>query len=619
MTTRDPRATTGPPLHAAPAADTPAAATDQPVYRVNWRRYRRTLRFAFWLIARIGFWEIFLRRLIGEQHLRRGRSRRMRRWAREFRGLATDMGGVMIKLGQFISSRVDLLPREVIEELASLQDEVPTVPVALMRQTFEQELGPPEDYFAAFTPTPVAAASLGQVHKAGLPDGTKVVVKIQRPGIETLVHTDLKALDVVAGWLMRFRFIARRADVPALLQEFSVVMWEELDYRQEADNVERFHTMFENNHGVYIPRLYRDFSTRRVLTLEDVTAIKITDYDRLEAAGINRRDVARRLVTTYLWMFFDQRFFHADPHPGNLFVYPLPPDSTAPLGHHQQGPPLQGRPFYLVFVDFGMVGRLTPEISVGLSEALRAFSTRDARRLVQAYQRLGVLLPGADEARIEAASRAVFDRIWGLSLSDMSSMHVSEMVDVGLEFRDLLFSMPFQVPQDFLYLGRAIGILIGMCTGLDPEFDPWHEMQSLINTMLGEESDGLPGFNLFNLTGRDLLRPETIRALLSEDSRNLLLDTGWDLTRRAIQLPALADDVLRRADRGELAVQLAPSPALETHLRRLERTQHRMGNAMLCAGLLIASAILYTAGEQTLALVGAGLAGLILLRGALAA
>jgi predicted unusual protein kinase regulating ubiquinone biosynthesis (AarF/ABC1/UbiB family) len=581
---------------------------------IQWRRYRRTLRFAAWLFLRVALWELVLRRVVGEQVVGRSRTRRLRRWARESRALAVDMGGVMIKLGQFIASRIDLLPPAVIEELATLQDEVPTVAFDVMRQTLEQELGPLETNFAAFDPEPIAAASLGQAHRARLSSGERVVVKIQRPGIESLVFTDLKALEVVAGWLMHLRFIARRADVPALLDEFGGVLWEELDYHLEANNVAAFRQMFAEDFGIYIPQLYRQYSTRRVLTLEDVGTIKISDYAAIEAAGISRRDVARRLVNTYLWMVFVRRFFHADPHAGNLFVYPLAPDELPPTGQHRNGPPLLGRPFYLIFVDFGMVGRLTPEIADGLRETLIALATRDTHRLVQSYQRLGVLLPGTDLDRLEAATRAVFDRVWGLDMAAISRMPLAEVTDLGREFKDLLFSMPFQVPQDFLYLGRAVGILTGMATGLDPKYNPWKEIHPFIASLQAEEGEAMPFTSLFALTPRDLLRPETVRALLSDDSRELLLSTGWDLIRHALQLPIVADEVLRRADRGDLTLRIEPAPDLDQRLQALERAAQRTISAVIFAALAITSAILYAAGAHTLAGVGLGLALFTLLR-----
>lgn len=589
-------------------------AADVARYTIDWRRYRRTLWFAGWLMARIFAWELALRRVLGEGVIGRGRSERMRRWARDFRRLAVEMGGVMIKLGQFISSRMDILPPEVIEELAGLQDEVPGVPFDVVRRRLEEELGPVEGRFAWLETTPTAAASLGQAHRARLPDGARVVVKVQRPGIGSLVHTDLKALEVAAGWLMYIPLIRRRANVPALLDEFSAVLWEELNYSLEADHAEAFAELFARDGGIYIPRLYRELSTPRVLTLEDVTAIKITDYDAITAAGVDRRDVARRLLNTYLWMVFVKRFFHADPHPGNLFVYPLPPDVAAPIGRHANGMPLHGRPFYLVFVDFGMVGHLTPEIVAGLRETLIALTTRDAHRLVQSYQRLGILLPGADLDRIEQASRAAFDRVWGMSMAQISSMQFSEMAALGREFSDLLFSLPFQVPQDFLYLARAVGILTGMCTGLDPDFDPWREVQPFVMTLLVDDGESLPSALSLHLKPRDLLRPETVRALLTAQNVETLVEMGIDMARRTAQLPALTDSVLRRADRGEITVRITPTPEFQRETRHLSAAIHRLSGAVVFTGLAVASAILYGAGEQTLGLIGLGLSGLVFLR-----
>lgn len=608
----------------APAAETVAAPTgpdrqsadrladELAGYRLHRGRYRRTLRFAAWLFVRVVFWEVALRWLIGDRRVARARPDRMRRWAGQFRDLATEMGGVMIKLGQFISSRVDVLPPEVIEVLAALQDEVPTVPFGTLRPTLVEELGLPEDCFASFDPAPVAAASLGQAHRARLPDGTAVVVKVQRPGIRSLVHTDLSALAVVARWAMRLRFIRRRADVPALLDEFSAVLWQELDYSHEAQNAAAFARLFEQDPGIYIPRVYGDYSTQRVLTLEDVSAIKISDTDRITAAGVSRRDVARRLINTYLWMVFIQRFFHADPHPGNLFVYPLPEDASPGSGQHANDQPLEGRPFYLVFVDFGMAGRVTPEIVAGLSEALIALATRDTQRLIAAYEQLGVLMPGADTARIEQASRAVFDRVWGMNLAEISAMQLGEMAELGREFSDLLFALPFQVPQDFILLARCVGILTGLCTGLDPDFDPWREVTPFVEYLLAENGETPPlppGANPL-----DLARPATLRSLLTRENLARLLDVG----RRAMGLPALVDDVLRRADRGDLAVRAAPTPELERQISRIEGALNRLAGAVLFGGLAISSAILYAAGEHTLSVVGLALAAFTFLRVVLA-
>ncbi len=583
-------------------------------YQIDWKRYRRTLWFAFWLFARIIFWEVVLRRALGDRPISLGRTARMHGWARRFRKLAIEMGGVMIKLGQFVSSRVDLLPAVVTAELASLQDEVPSVPFDQIRQTLIEDLGDVDQHFVAFNPTPLAAASFGQAHRAKLHNGECSVVKIQRPGIRNLVHTDLTALGVVARWLMKLPLISRRANLPALLEEFSAGLWDELNYVEEANHAERFGTMFNADMGIYIPRLYREHSTRRVLTLEDVTAIKITDYDHMEEAGINRQDVARRLMQTYLHMIFDERFFHADPHPGNLFVYALPPGSAQPPNTD-----LHGAPFYLIFVDFGMVGRLTPKTVAGLRETLIALTTHDARRLVHAYKRLGILLPGADIDRIEMATRAAFERVWGLNLSELTKMQFSEMAVLGHEFNDLLFNMPFQVPQDFLYLARAAGILIGMVTGLDPELDPWQEIQPFVKTLLsGPGAIQAMRAAPLSFNPREMMRGETLAALFSKEGRDLVLDASSDMARRVMQLPFVFDDVLRRADRGDLMVRVSPTPELDRQIRRLEGVAQRVVSAVMFAGLAFSSTILYAVGAHNLAFIGFVLTGITFFRVVLA-
>src|SRR5258708_29990860 len=191
--------------------------------------------------------EVELRRILGEPFVGKRRPNHYRQDSRRFRKVAIEMGGVLIKLGQFVSSRVDILPPEITDELAGLQDQVPIVPFDYISQTIEREIGPLKEKFAWLNAEPVAAASFGQVHRAQLPNGDRVVVKVQRPNLNDLVHTDLSALGVVARLAMRFGPIRRRANVPELLDEFSRVLWEELDYLAEADHALTFASMFKDD------------------------------------------------------------------------------------------------------------------------------------------------------------------------------------------------------------------------------------------------------------------------------------------------------------------------------------------------------------------------------------
>ncbi len=324
-------------------------------------RYVRVVRHFGALFLQLVLWNIILQRYFPER-VERGNTKRWQGYARAFRNFAVTMGGVMIKMGQFVSTRNDVLPPEVIGELATLRDEVPGVPTANIRTIIESELGPISERYSQFDDQPVAAASLGQVHRARLKTGERVVIKVLRPGIIELCYTDLAAMFTVAKIANRFKFINRRMDAVALIEEFGRVLLEELSYKHEARNAARFSEMFKDDLGVYVPTVYTEHSTDCVLTLEDVTTIKLDDYAALEAAGISRRAVATRLMDTYLRQVFEEGFFHADPHPGNLFIYPLPPDNDAYKA--QEGG--DGNPFYLIFIDFGMIGTLTPQIINGL-------------------------------------------------------------------------------------------------------------------------------------------------------------------------------------------------------------------------------------------------------------
>jgi len=478
--------------------------------------------------------------------------------------------------------------------LSGLQDEVPPVPNNEMMAVIAGELGPVSQRYSWIAEQPVAAASLGQVYRAKLLDGEAVVIKVQRPGIREIVYTDLAALRIVARLARRFRFIRRRADTVALAEEFGRVLLEELSYEHEAHNAARFADNFKDDPGVYIPKVYAEHSTDSVLTMEDVTTIKINDYAAMEAAGISRKAVAKRLMDTYLRQVFEDRFFHADPHPGNLFVYPLPFENGKPE-----------RPFYLIFVDFGMTGSLTPQLAAGLINTLVAIVTRDADKLVKSYSELGFLLPEADTERIEQATRTAFDQVWGLSMTEIRNVSYSDARELGREFNDLLFAMPFQVPQDFIYLGRAMGILSGMATSLDPDFNPWQELQPYAQKMIAQSVRS--GIDV------GILNSPLLQSLVDGDGSQTLSELARVFFEYVVRLPQRLDNALTQIERGELTVRAEPSPVHRQQLQRIEAQGRRTTRAVIFGSLLISATLLYTGGETTLALIGFGLAGLALL------
>ena len=458
--------------------------------------------------------------------------------AHRYRLLAIRMGGVLIKVGQFLSVRVDMLPAEVTDELSGLQDQVPAEDFQKIRQLAEKELGVSlEDSFASFEKTPLASASLGQVHRAVLQSGDTlnsdeidikdVVVKIQRPDIEEIIAVDLSAFRIVSGWLQRYKPIRKRVDLSALMEEFSTILGQEIDYLNEGKNAEKFWNIYQSTPGIKIPRVIWNKTTKRVLTLEDVYAIKITNYQDIKEAGVDLGEVARRLFTCYMDQIFDKQIFHADPHPGNLFV--IAPDASP------------NNSWQLAFVDFGMVGDVPGSALEGLREAVIAVGTQDASRLVKAYNKLGFLLPNADLDLLEQAETKVFERVWGKSMTELSEMGHADFMDIGLEFRDLMYEMPFQIPQNLLLLGRTIVILSGMCTGLDPGFNVWESLRPYAEDLIKSE-----------LTGN--------------------LDLWWSeievFLRSLISLPRKMDNIFGQLERGELRVQV---PELQKQIAGIEK------------------------------------------------
>ncbi len=563
-------------------------------------RFLRTLLFAARLFTSILWWRMVMPRIIGRARVERGNMGRWIIYSRRFRHFAILMGGVMIKLGQFVSTRVDALPPEITDELSGLQDEVPSVPQKQINAVIERELGTISTRFQWIADKPVAAASLGQVYRAQLLNGDRVVVKVQRPGIREIVYTDLAALRIVAWVANKFQFIRRRADTAALADEFGRVLLEEISYKHEAQNAARFADMFRDDLGVYIPAIYTEHSTDSVLVMEDVTTIKISDYEAMESAGVERKQVAKRLMDTYLRQVFEERFFHADPHPGNLFVYPLP--------YENGGEPAKGgRPFYLIFVDFGMTGSLSPQIASGLINTLTAIVSRDAEQLVNSYEQLGFLLPDADTERIEEATKAAFDQVWGLSMTDIKNVSYTDARELGHEFNDLLFAMPFQVPQDFIYLGRAMGILSGMATSLDPEFNPWQELQPYAQKMI---ANGIVGGG--NVDAGAVGLP-VIQSLFNGNAGQTILEVGRLFFNRAAAIPQQAENVLGQMERGELTVRVNPSREYRDQLRRIEGQGRRTTRAVIFAGLLMSSTLLYTNGNIAPAVIGYVLSGIALI------
>jgi predicted unusual protein kinase regulating ubiquinone biosynthesis (AarF/ABC1/UbiB family) len=480
------------------------------------------------------------------------------------------MGGVLIKLGQFLSIRVDVLPPEVTGELAGLQDEVPPESLDAVITQMEEDFGRPlSEIFEWFSPEPLGAASLAQVHLARLASGQEVVVKVLRPGIDVLVETDLAAIALAIRWLKLYKRVSTRVDLDWLATEFTNVTRKELDFESEGKNAERFASDFSDDPEVYVPKVYWEFSTARTLMLENVDYIKIGDLPAIDAVGVSRPKVAQKFYNIYMEQIFVTNFVHADPHPGNVFIKPLPYHDEDELTDYHPSDPVPykpDRPFQIVFVDFGMVATIPERLRVALRDYAIGVGTRDAHRVVQSYADAGVLLPGADLKRLEEATADMFQRLWGVRMGQVRDLAESEVRYFVREYRDIVYEAPFQFPVDMLFVMRAIGILSGMATNLDPNFDPWTETIPFAERLAKEE--------------------------LQKNWRGWLQEITA-LGQLVLKLPPQLNRVLTEAERGSLTLQTSLAPDARKSIRRLEQSVNRLTWMVVAVGLLTAGVNFY--------------------------
>ncbi len=567
--------------------------TEPPRFRPR-ERFLRVSSFFLGVVIHIYIWDIFLARFaLCRWYVQRTMLRRWVAIARRFRMMAVELGGMQIKLGQFLSSRADIIPDVVRRELTGLQDEVPPAPAGHVLEVILEELGaPPSEIFRSFETDCVAAASLGQVHYAVLHDGREVAVKVQRPWIDKIIEVDLSAVTWVVRLIKNYPPIRRRADLEALLAEFARVLVQELDYVQEARSAATFRQNFANHPGIYIPEPIFELTTRRVLVMERISGIKITDLHTLDQLGVSRAELAARLNNCYLKQFFIDGFFHADPHPGNLFVrvesslapvQPSPPATSVSRNGHlsidavEAGLPIDyapdevstGTPFTLIFVDFGMVGRLPPQTMEIMRQGVLGLATNDADRILNCLEQLNMILPGADRRAIKAAIETMLRYSFNRTVRELTNLDVEAIM---AETKDLIYDLPFQIPQDLLYLGRALSMVAGLATEICPDINLFQELRPFARAMLAQEQ-------------RNGNWVEKLQQELTE------------LGQILIGLPRQMDAYYRAANRGELQTRSDLS-RLERSMKRVERATDRLMGGMLATGLFLGGVQLRTRGLE---------------------
>ncbi len=354
-----------------------------------------------------------------------------------------ELGPTFVKIGQVASTRYDLLPVEVIGELEKLQDDAPHFPYETVEGIIEEELGHPiKDVFREFSPTPLAAASIGQVHYGVLKTGERVAVKIQRPNMQRQIETDLEILHDIALLAEQRLAWAAHYQIRDIVDEFSRSLLEEIDYTIEARNAERIDKQFVEDPKVIIPKVYWDFTTKKVLTMEFVEGTKVNEADKLKQKGNNPKVLAKRIVDSILHQILIEGYFHGDPHPGNILA--LPDDS-------------------IIYLDFGMVGKLTPDMKYHMASLVIALMRQKTDDVIKAITHMGIVPDDINLPALRSEVEKLNEKYYNVPLSQTS---------LGQVVNDL-FLVAYQhsilIPSDLTLLGKTLLTMEGIVVKLDPE------------------------------------------------------------------------------------------------------------------------------------------------------
>jgi predicted unusual protein kinase regulating ubiquinone biosynthesis (AarF/ABC1/UbiB family) len=366
-----------------------------------------------------------------------------RRRAVQLRELLTKLGPAYIKIGQALSTRPDLVPPIYLEELTRLQDQLPAFPNEIAYQFIQEELGAtPSEIYAEFSSQPIAAASLGQVYKGRLKTGEEVAIKVQRPDLRERITIDLYILRKLAAWVQR-NLKRVRSDLVGILDELGDRIFEEMDYIHEGENAERFFELYGHMKDIYVPKIYWEYTNRRVLTMEWINGIKLTQPEKIAALGINARYLIEVGVQCSLRQLLEHGFFHADPHPGNLLAT------------------MDGK---LAYLDFGMMSEVKPAQRYGLIEAIVHVVNREFDSLAKDYVKLEFLTPETDLTPIIPAFAKVFANAQGASVADLNIKSITD------DLSALMYEYPFRVPPYYALIIRSLVTLEGIAIYIDPNF-----------------------------------------------------------------------------------------------------------------------------------------------------
>ncbi|MEK6691890.1 MAG: AarF/ABC1/UbiB kinase family protein [Nitrospirota bacterium] len=463
-----------------------------------------------------------------------------------------ELGPTFIKLGQLLSARPDLVTKTFADEFRKLLDEVPPFPTEEAKAIIEKELGKPLlEIFSTFDETPVAAASIAQVHYATLKDGTCIVVKVCRPRIEEITENDIDILYFISRLMLKYIPESRFFNPTGIVDEFSKNIKKEMDFFIEADNATAFRKNFEGSETVYIPKVYYEYTTKRVLTMERLVGIRIDDFKRLDREGFDRKDIARKGTEAYFKQLFEDGFFHADPHPGNIFI----------LEDGRMG-----------LMDFGIVGRLSEETMEGIANTFLALIHKDFDRLIQQYIELGIVTEEMDieKFRIEF-KRDLVDFIEPLYTKTLSQIDLGEYLD---RIMQIASRHNLRLPSDLLLVDKALLTIEGLGRRLDPDFN-------LISVAEPYASKFM----------RKKMSP---KKLLIRARKNL-----YDITDFLNTLPKQLRIFMRKAIRDELHIKMTPI-GMDRLIRDIDRSSNRLSFSLIIAAIIIGSAVIIHSGSGRL-------------------
>jgi ubiquinone biosynthesis protein len=459
---------------------------------------------------------------------------------RRLREMLDELGPTFVKFGQLLSTRPDVVPMDIVLELRKLQDDVSPVPFRAIEQVIETELGlTVERAFLAFDQMPIAAASIGQVHRATLPTGQQVVVKVQRPNAPRQIESDLALMRSAA------RFVRDRVraldfiDAEALVDEFARAIREELDYLHEARNAETFRRNFADDDRILIPGVTRRYTTGRVLTLERVEGVQMRDLDVTTRTLEERRELAYRMTDAWMAMIFRHGFFHGDPHPANILVLD------------------DGR---IGLVDFGLAGSLTNEDMSRLTRLFIDAATENVSALPRRLAELGVRFPKERESELQAALEELYYRYYGARLSEI------DPIEVIREAFDLIYSMNLRLPARFVTLDKAIATLGAVGVELYPDFNVFEVAKPYARGLMAER-----------------FSPRRISLRIQKEAR--------ELATMASELPYQVHDLLEELRDGEFEVKLK-NPGVDDLARHVDRGANRLSVALVVVGGLIGSSLI---------------------------